>query len=134
MPVQKKTLKAHLIKYRDPYLKDYIWFWINPNTGNKISGDFFTQEEAEDWFREMMSIYDEAIGLIRRVKDGQFFQLEGYLEDRNVSINKNCPFEHTIRSLETGENVLIVKVLGIDQNDAKYRVQTFYDVKEWVES
>lgn len=134
MTVQKKTLKAHLIKYREPYLEDYIWFWINPTTGNKISGDFLTQEDAEEWFREMVAIYDESVSLIKRTKDGQFFELEGYLEDQKVTINKNCPFKHSIRSLETGETVIHVKVLGMNENDAKHRVETFYDVREWIQT
>lgn len=134
MSVQKKTLKAHLIRYREPQLEDYIWFWINPNTGNKISGDFFTQEEAEEWFREMVSIYDESVTLIKRTKDGQFFLLEGYLEVKNTQVNKNCPFKHVITKLESGEEVISVNVLGLDLNDAKHRVEMFYDIREWIES
>ena len=133
MTVQKKTLKAHLIKYRDPHLQDYIWFWINPNTGNKISGDFFSQEEAEDWFREMVSIYDEATTLIKRAKDGRFFFLEGILEYTNVEKNPNCPFYHKIEVSETGEKILTVKVLGKNLMDAKQRIEIFYDVRQWKE-
>lgn len=128
MPVQKRTLKAHLIKYREPQLEDFIWFWINPTTGNKISGDFFTQEEAEEWFREMVSIYDESVTLIKRAKSGSFFRLVGVLEDANVTKNQNCPFEHTIEGMLIG-----IKVLGLDLNDAKHRVETFYDIREWIE-
>lgn len=129
MTVQKKTLKAHLIKYREPYLEDYIWFWINPTTGNKISGDFLTQEDAEEWFREMVAIYDESVSLIKRAKDGSFYDLVGYLEDENVKINKNCPFEHDIDG-----TLITVKVLGFDINDAKHRVETFYDIREWIQT
>jgi len=134
MPIQKKTLRAHLIKYREPYLNDFVWFWINPNNGQKLSGDFFTQEEAESWFQEMVQIHDEAMSLIKRAKSGRFYELQAILELERVKINKNCTFEHTIKSTENGENILIARVLGVDLEDAKFRIGQFYDIKEWIDS
>lgn len=134
MTIQKKTLKAHLIRYREPTLEDYIWFWINPNTGHKISGDFLTQEDAETWFHDMVRIYDESTLLLKRTSKGNFFVLQGLLENQNIPINDNCPFQHSITVTEAGENILIARVLGMDEYDAKHRIQQFYDIKEWIES
>ena len=71
MPADPKVFKAHLIKYRDPDSEEFIWFWINPSTGKKISGDFLNQDDAEIWFHDVMKIHNDTIELIARTRYGK---------------------------------------------------------------
>lgn len=122
----KRYFTAHLIRYRDEELQDFVWFWINPKTGAKISGDFLTQEDAEFWWKEMMYIHTESMNLVQRVKDGNFYHLKAELADDKIHVNPDCPFRSYIQ-----DNVLHVTVLGLNLRDAKQRVEQYYSIKRW---
>lgn len=121
----KKYFTAHLIKYRDKELDDFVWFWINPKNGAKISGDFLTQEDAEFWWKEMMHVHTETMHLVKRAKDGSFYNLKAELNDGDV-INQDCPFRSYLK-----DNILHITVLGLNLRDAKERVEKYYTIKKW---
>ena len=127
MPADPKVFKAHLIKYRDPESDDFVWFWINSSTGKKISGDFFNQDEAEIWFRDIMKIHNETNQLIARAQYGKFFKIRALLEEPYI-IKSDCPFHFQI----TEDNTLSITTLALDMKDAQKRVREYFEIKEWI--
>jgi len=127
MPDDQKYFKAHLIRYRDPDSEDYIWFWIHPSTGRKISGDFLNQEDAEIWFKEVMEIHTQTNDLIARTRYGKFFKLKAVLDEPYI-LKPNCPFYFTV---EDG-NLLSIRILALDIKEAQARTREHFKVKEWI--
>lgn len=131
MTIKKQQIKANLIKYRDAHMTDPIWFWVNPSSGTTISPKFGTQEEAEEWFDSVVSIHNEATHLMDRIKNGKFYNLKGKIDIGDLISSKKaneCPFD-----LHLEDDILETKVLAVSVNDARKRIEEYFEILEWIE-
>ena len=131
MTVQKKTLKAHLIKYREPYLEDYIWFWINPNSGAELSPRFETRQDAEEWFDTVINIHEETYNFIDRIKNGNFYKVRGKIDIGDAISSKkanDCPF-----TMHLEDDILELEILATSYTHAKERAEEYFEILEWIE-
>jgi hypothetical protein len=128
---KKKQFKAHLIKYRQADMVDPIWFWVNPSTGATLSPEFVSQQEAEQWFDDVVNIHNQTYTLIERVMKGKFYTLRGKVDVGDIISSKkanDCPFE-----VHLDDDILIIEVLGTSIDDAKTRVEEYYEILEWID-
>lgn len=131
MTFKKKQFKAHLIKYRQTDMPEAVWFWVNPSSGATLSPEFNTQQEAERWFDDVVSIHNETYNLLDRVKNGKFYTVRGKVDLGDVISSKkanDCPF-----TIFLDDDILIVEVLATSMADAKGRVEEYFEILEWVE-
>lgn len=131
MTFKKKQFKAHLIKYRQADMREAIWFWVNPSSGATLSPEFNTQQEAERWFDDVVSIHNETYNLLDRVKNGKFYTVKGKVDIGDVISSKKaneCPF-----TMHLDDDTLIVEVLASSLQDAKERVEEYFEILEWIE-
>lgn len=131
MDTKKKQFKACLIKYRQPDMKDSIWFWVNPGTGTAISPKFGDQAEAEKWFDDLVEIHTLTYDLLDRTKNGKFYNLKGRVDIGDLISSKKaneCTFD-----LHLEDDILSVKVLGLNIDDARKRVKEYFEIQEWIE-
>lgn len=130
MTLKKKQFKAHLIKYRQADMKEPVWFWVNPSSGASLSPQFDTQEEAEKWFDDVIEIHNETYDLIDRVKNGKFYSVSGKVDIGDLISSKKaneCPF-----TLHLEDDILTAEVLAVSVNDAKERVEEYFEILEWM--
>jgi hypothetical protein len=118
---------TRLVKHRKADFPVPIWYWINPMTGAKLSPDFFTQEEAEDWFEDVVDGHNAAYDLLNRTKDGKIFELKGNVPEAPFRVKK-CPFKYEIDG-----DVLTIRILGMNVEDAKKRVEEYFNILKWIE-
>lgn len=112
-------------------MEEPIWFWINPTSGTSLSPEFKTQEEAEKWFDDVVTIHNETYELLDRVKNGKFYTVRGKVDVGDVISSKtanDCPF-----TLHLEDDILIVEVLATSISDARTRVSKFFEILEWIE-
>lgn len=131
MTNKNKQFKAHLIKYRQADMVEPIWFWVNPSTGTTLSPKFATQEEAEQWFDDVIKIHNETYDLMNRIKNGRFYTVKGKVDIGDVISSKkanDCPFE-----VHLDDDILIIEVLATSIVDARSRVEEYYEILEWIE-
>lgn len=130
MAVKKIQFKASLIKYRQADMKEAIWFWVNPNTGTTLSPEFSTQVDAEKWFDDVLLVHQETYDLMERTKFGKFFTVKGKVDIGDIISSKkagDCPFDMRIDG-----DVLSVKVLALDEESARKRVEEYIEILEWL--
>ena len=126
-----KKFKAHLIKYRQADMAEPVWFWVNPSTGSTLSPKFETQEDAEKWFDDVITIHNETYNLMDRIKNGKFYTLKGKVDIGDTISSKkanDCPFE-----VHLDDDILIIEVLATSIADARSRVEEYYEILEWIE-
>ncbi len=130
MTIKKKQFRAHLIKYRHEEGTN-IWFWVNPNSGSPISPQFDSQKEAEKWFDDIMQIHNETYDLLDRVKNGRFYRLRGRIDVGDVISSvksSDCPF-----TVHLEDDILEADILAISRTDAKARLESYFEILEWIE-
>lgn len=132
MNTQKKQLfKASLVKYREAHMKEPIWFWVNLNTGTAISPKFSDSTEAERWFDTVVDIHSKTYDLLERTMYGKFYTLKGKIDIGNIISSKKaneCTFD-----MDLEDDILSIKVLGINIEDARKRVEEYIEILEWLE-
>lgn len=131
MTTKKTHFKASLVKYRQADMKDPVWFWINTTTGTTLSPHFETQPQAEKWFDDVVTIHAETYDLLDRVMYGQFHTLKGKVDIGDlVSSTKvnNCPFD-----IHLEDDILVIEVLGTTIQQARERVEEYFEILEWLE-
>ena len=112
-------------------MPEAVWFWVNPSSGATLSPEFNTQQEAERWFDDVVSIHNETYNLLDRVKNGKFYTVRGKVDLGDVISSKkanDCPF-----TIHLDDDILIVEVLATSMSDAKERVEEYFEILEWVE-
>lgn len=128
----QKQFKAHLIKYRQSDMKEPVWFWINPSTGSTLSPKFETQGEAEDWYDTVITTHEETYNLMVRIKSGRMFTVYGRVDIGDVISSKKANECNFTMNLE--DDILQVDILAVDINDARARVEEYFDILEWIEN
>jgi hypothetical protein len=131
MTLQKKQFKAALIKYRQTDMKEPVWFWINPSSGSKLSPEFNTQKEAENWFDSVVNIHNETYDFLDRVKNGRFYTVNGRVDVGDAISSKKaneCPF-----TMHLEDDILSLEVLATSFEHAKERVEEYFEILEWIE-
>jgi hypothetical protein len=131
MTTKKKQFKAHLIKYRTKDNSKFLWFWVNPESGSTLSPFFQTQELAEAWFDEILMVHNETYNLIDRVKNGKFYMIRARVDVEEMLTTPKtfeCPF-----TIHLEDDIIDVEVLGVSLEDAKSRVEEYFDIIEWIE-
>lgn len=111
-------------------MKEPVWFWVNPSSGVSLSPQFNTQEEAEKWFDDVIEIHNETYDLIDRVKNGKFYSVSGKVDIGDLISSKKaneCPF-----TLHLEDDILTAEVLAVSVNDAKERVEEYFEILEWM--
>jgi hypothetical protein len=130
MTTKSKQFKASLIKYRSADMKDAIWFWVNPTTGSTLSPEFKRQEDAEKWFDDVIKVHQETYNFMERCKSGKFFLIRGKVDVGDVISSKkanDCPFD-----MHLEDDIMVFEILGLDENDAKARVEEYFEILEWL--
>ena len=133
MTIKTRKIKAHLIRYRHADMEEAVWFWINPESGATLSPEFETQEEAEAWLNDVMTIHTESNSLISRAKDGNFYNLKAKVSPKFIkSTAKDQERQFTLRFQG---DILEIDVLALSLEDAKERILNVYNVPvlEWIE-
>lgn len=131
MTTQKKQFKAALIKYRQTDMKEVLWFWINPNSGSKLSPEFTTQKDAEEWFDSVVATHNETYDFLDRIKNGKFYTVNGRVDIGDTISSKKaneCPF-----TMHLEDDILSLEVLGTSLEHAKERVEEYFEILEWID-
>jgi hypothetical protein len=118
---------TRLVKHKKADFPVPVWYWINPMTGAKLSPDFFTKEEADNWFEIIVVSHNETYELMGRTKDGKMFELKCRIPEDALR-DKKCPYRYEIDG-----NVLSIIILGVNEDDAKNRVEEYFKVISWIE-
>lgn len=127
---KKKQFRAHLIKYRLTENSSFMWFWVNPETGATLSPYFKTPDAAEAWFDDVLEVHNQTYNLIDRVKNGHFYTLRARVDIDEMLITPStfeCPF-----TIHLDDDIIEVEVLGTNIEDAKKRVEEYFEILEWV--
>lgn len=127
---KKKQFRAHLIKYRLTENSSFMWFWVNPETGATLSPYFKTPDAAEAWFDDVLEVHNQTYNLIDRVKNGHFYTLRARVDIDEMLITPStfeCPF-----TIHLDDDIIEVQVLGTNIEDAKKRVEEYFEILEWV--
>lgn len=127
---KKKQFSAHLIKYRLTENSSFMWFWVNPETGATLSPYFKTPDAAEAWFDDVLEVHNQTYNLIDRVKNGHFYTLRARVDIDEMLITPStfeCPF-----TIHLDDDIIEVQVLGTNIEDAKKRVEEYFEILEWV--
>jgi hypothetical protein len=130
MTTKKQQFKASLIKYRQAEMKSPIWFWVNPATGSTLSPEFTKQEDAEKWFDDVIKAHQETYNVLQRCMSGNFFFIRGKVDVGDVISSKKaneCPFD-----MHLEDDIIAFEVLGLDEDDAKARVEEYFEILEWL--
>ena len=131
MTTQKKQFKAALIKYRQADMEDVVWFWINPTSGSTLSPHFKTQQEAEKWYDDVITIHTETYDFLDRVKNGTFYKVKGKVDIGDLISSKKanaCPF-----TMDLEDNILELEVLATSYEHAKKRAEEYFEILEWID-
>jgi hypothetical protein len=110
-------------------MEEAVWFWINPSSGTTLSPEFSTQEEAQEWFDRMIAVHNETFSLIERIRKGKFYTVSGRVNLEKFILGKKLnpsPF-----SIKLHRDILSVEVLAVSEEDARARVEEYFDILEW---
>jgi len=125
----KNIFKAALIKYRaSGDNSKFVWFWINPNTRALLSGQFSTQEDAERWFDETVSIHEETYHLLNRLRYGEFYTIKCIVDPDDILSSDGCNF-----TMHLEDDVLEIELLATSIEHARERVEEHIKIIEWIE-
>lgn len=131
MKIKNKRFHAHLIKYRQADMDEAVWFWINPSSGATLSPQFTTQEAAEKWFDDVIAIHNETHSLMERIRSGNFYTLKGRVDLIQFISEKKMNASPFLIRLEG--DILSVDVLAVSVDDARARVEEYFEILEWLE-
>jgi hypothetical protein len=112
-------------------MEQAVWFWVNPSSGSTLSPHFDTQQEAEKWFDDVIEIHNETYNLMDRVKNGKFYTVCGKVDIGDLISSKkanDCPF-----TMHLEDDILVVEVLATSLDDAKGRVNEYFEILEWID-
>ena len=103
-----------------------IWFWINPSTGTTLSPHFENQKEAEQWFDDVVKIHKETYEFLDRIKNGSMYNLKCRVKNPPAKTRYPFPFKYY-------NFVVTVSILGVNIEDARSRIEPFFEIVEWLE-
>ena len=127
MAIKKKQFSASLIKYKDGEMKDPFWFWVSSSSGSPISPKFSSPKDAEEWYDSVISIHNETFSLLERSKDGKIYRISGRVSDEICQIKPGCTFTR-----ERKGDIISFDVLGLSVEDARNRVEEYFEILEWI--
>ena len=96
-------------------------------TGAKLSPDFFTKEEADNWFEIVVDSHNDTYDLMNRTKEGKIFELKCKVSEAPIR-QKDCLIKY-----EVNGDILTINILGLNEEDAKNRVEEYFKVMSWIE-
>lgn len=127
---KKSFFQAQLIMFRSKN-DECTWVWMNAETDNPISDIFYTREAAENWFDFVMGVHNETYSLMERLQRGKFYTVKGKVDVGDVISSKkanDCPFD-----MDLEDDMLIINLLAVDEDQARKRVEEYFEILEWVE-
>lgn len=127
MAEENKEFKIHLICSKLSNNTEE-WFWMSPKSGKKISPQFSTKPEAEEWFSRTTTAMSECAMLIARAKQGKFYNLSARIDTEII-----LPKDKTAFAFRQTGDIIWATVLGVDIQDARNRVNSVIPIREWVE-
>jgi hypothetical protein len=126
MSKKSSVISATLIKYRKNVYDDFSWFWIDAKSGAALSKHFESQEDAETWFNGMITIHNETYSLLDRVMNGGWHTVSARV-DLSAELPR-CPYTSKYE-----DDMMHVTLIARDKEEAKKRVEQYYQILEWEE-